>query len=419
MVPANSKILVLVESLDVNDSSGTKGRVALIQSFVKAGYEVDALHYTQKKMPLEGITTISVPETKFSLAYVMSRIQRLLYRLFRINIGNNVDKIYGFSYGFMNDVKSLAKGLNKLDPSAYDMIWALSKGNSYRAHAAVLKSPQWHNKWFAYVHDPYPQQLYPRPFNYVPHGYKKKRMFMRDVTLKAHRMVFPSLLLKEWLQSYYVALEGKSLVIPHQASNQPIKTTNSPAYFDSSQFSLLHAGNLLDLRDPKPIVEAFESFLKKYPKAQENARLLFLGKPSKFSEYLANKSEKITQLYASEDYVPFGEVYTMQQLTSVNIILEAKSETSPFLPGKFTHSVSANSPILLVGPHYSECKRLLGDAYPYSFEFDEIDAITEAIASLYEKWSVQNGKLELNRPDLVQYLSSDALKNTLENDNTL
>ena len=38
MVKEAKKILVVIESLDVNDSSGTKGRVALLNSFIKSGY---------------------------------------------------------------------------------------------------------------------------------------------------------------------------------------------------------------------------------------------------------------------------------------------------------------------------------------------------------------------------------------------
>ena len=60
------KILVLVESLDVNDSSGTKGRVALLQNLALAGCKVIALHYTQKAISLKDIDTVQLkPEKSF------------------------------------------------------------------------------------------------------------------------------------------------------------------------------------------------------------------------------------------------------------------------------------------------------------------------------------------------------------------
>ena len=43
------RILIVIESIDVDDSSGTKGRVALIQSLAKESNEVTVLHFTQKK----------------------------------------------------------------------------------------------------------------------------------------------------------------------------------------------------------------------------------------------------------------------------------------------------------------------------------------------------------------------------------
>ena len=408
------KILVLVESLDVDDSSGTKGRVALLQNFVKAGYKVTALHYTQKDIQLDDIECVAVKERKSSGRFFMSRLQRYLYRWFKINIGDKVDSIWGFSFSWFNDASSMAAVLRKYDPAAYAMLWTFSKGNSYRSHAAVLQVAAWQKKWYAYVHDPYPQQLYPRPYNYVPRGYKKKRYFFREITLKAHRMVFPSLLLKDWMQSYYTAIRDKSLIVPHQIASLFSSERTLPSYFDSAKFNLLHGGNLLDLRDPKPLVDAYAIFLKAYPEAKKDSALFFLGKASAFSDYLKDQQQHIPQLYSSSGYVPFEQVYAMQQRAAVNIILEARSEISPFLPGKFAHCVAADAPIILVGSYYSECKRLLGPEYPLTFDFDAVEAISKAIGELYTKWKMDPQQLKLDRPDLQAYLSEPYLRELLD-----
>ncbi|MFT5647980.1 MAG: glycosyltransferase involved in cell wall biosynthesis [Aureispira sp.] len=407
-------ILVLIESLDINDSSGTKGRLALLQSFVKAGYDVTALHYTQKDIQIPNIQCVKVKERKRNLLFILSRFQRLVYRWFKIDIGKKVDSLFGFSFGFFNDANSLKKAVTNYNQEDFDMIWTLSKGNSYRPHKALLSLPNWHSKWYAYVHDPFPQQLYPRPYNFVPYGFKHKRYFFRDITINAKYIVFPSELLKDWMGSYFVDIEGKSLIIPHQLSGQNGDNTKLPEYFDSNKFNLLHSGNLLDLRDPKPIVEAFAMFLKCNPAAKDNASLLFLGKKSRFTDYLQKKTREVPQIFVSEDYVPFEEVFAMQQQASANIILEAKSEISPFLPGKFAHCVQADALILLVGPFYSESKRLLGKEYPYSFEFDEVGKISLAMAEMYALWIENKEKLKLNRSDLNHYLSPEYLMQVLE-----
>lgn len=408
----NSKaILVLIESLDLDDSSGTKGRVALLNNMVAAGFAVTALHYTQKEVQLEGVSTVSINEPK-ALFYFLSRLQRYFYKWFGINIGNGYEKRTGFSFNWKGAERAFAKALKKHDPKDFKTVWTLGKGTQFRAHHALLSCPDWHSKWYAYVHDPYPQQLYPRPYNFVPLGYKQKRHFFTEVTKKSKIIVFPSLLLKEWMQSYFVEIANKSLIIPHQISKVKIEGNVLPSYFDSEKFTILHGGNLLDLRNPVPVINAYKKFLKACPEAKTDSALLFLGKPGAFKEILKREQKNLPQLYASSDYVPFEQVYQMQQKTTVNIILEAQSEISPFLPGKFAHCVAANKPIFLIGPYYSECKRLLGNDYPYSFEFKEIDKIAQAMAEVYTAWREKKTRC-LDRPDLEQYLSATYLKKVL------
>ncbi|MFZ2282387.1 MAG: UDP-glycosyltransferase [Lutibacter sp.] len=411
---SEKNILVVVDSLDVNDSSGTKGRVAFIKNFKKAGYQVTVLHYSRMEIKLPGISCISVKELNTNLNYFLSRAQRVLYRWFKIDLSKYVDSLLGFSFGFFNDVNSLSKELKKYNPKDFDMLWTFGKGTSFRAHAAVLKNSNWFPLWYAYVHDPYPQHLYPRPYNFVEYGFKKKRYFFRDITVNAHRLVFPSLLLKEWMQSYFLNVEGKSLIIPHQLKTNVSHSNTLPSYFDITKFNILHAGNLLDLRDPKPIVEAYEIFLSLVPQAKNNSVLFFIGNSSIYQNYFLQKMQKIPQLFISDGYVKFEEVFSMQQQTSVNIILEARSEISPFLPGKFPHCVAANKPILVVGPYYSECKRLLGKDYPYTFDFNEIEGITNSFKNLYYTWVEEKDNLILNRPDLYFYLSSDYMRKVLD-----
>lgn len=413
---SQKNILIVIDSINVDGSSGAKVGVALIKNLAEINYKLTVLHFTQKTIDLEGIACKAINERKNNIIYLLSRVHRLLNRWFKIDIGDSVDKLFGFSFGFFNDAKSLEKAIDKYNPDDFNMIWTLSKGNSYRSHKAVLELPQWHDKWYAYVHDPFPQQLYPRPYNYVPYGYKKQRYFFREVTIKAKRIVFPSLMLKEWMQSYYEAIEGKSLIIPHQLTKIEVNQIDLPIYFDKDKFNILHAGNLLDLRNPKPIVEAYDLFLKAYPEAMENSSLIFLGNPSKYDTYLLNQKKSISSLFVSDGYVPFSEVYRMQQETSINLILEAKSEISPFLPGKFPHCVAANKPIVYIGPYYSECRRLLGKDYPYSFDFDDVQRIATGFSELYEKWKVNPDHLLLNRPDLIEYLTIPYLKKTLSND---
>lgn len=410
------KILVICESLDPNTSSGAKGRVALIKSFVKSFDSVTVVHYSHKQIVIEGANCFLAKESKTSFFYLLSRMQRKLYSWFGIDVVGVVDRIFGFSFGFFNDVKSISRSLKKLKEKDFDSIWTLSNGNSYRSHRVILNMTDWHSKWYAYIHDPYPQQLYPRPFNYVPYGFKQKRRFLTKVTVKSKRVVFPSLLLKKWMESYYVEIKDKSLIIPHQLDKQIESKSLFPDYFNDGNFNILHAGNLLDLRDPKPIINAFIQFINKTPVAREKARLIFLGKKSIFSKTLNEFAKQYPQIYASEDYVEFDEVFNMQKNADVNVILEANSEISPFLPGKFPHCVNADKPILAITPYYSETKRLLGVDYPYVVDFDDEFGILNSFDCLFKKWSSNGKTAKLDRADLSYYLSSIYMKEQIVED---
>lgn len=416
MSKAPLKILIITESLDVNANSAAKGRLAFINSFNTAGFSPEVYHYTQKEISIIGVKCTPIYESKFNTMYLFGRLHRLLLRWLKIDIGNITNVFFGFSFGFFNDRNSIYKAIKKVDIEQYSMVWTFSQGSSFRSHAALLKLTKWHHMWYAFVHDPYPHHLYPRPYNFIEYGYKKKRYFFMDITKKAHKIVFPSLHLKEWMESYYNDVKEKSIILPHPLVGTKSNIDNLPDYFDSNKFNILHAGNLLNLRDPFPLVEAYQQFLDMKPEAKNDSALLFIGKKSIFQDYLKRKKENIAQLYVSADYEDFNKVYAMQQHTSINVILEAKSEISPFLPGKFPHCVAANKPILLIGPHYSECKRLLGNDYPYLFDFDDIEKLTKAILDLYEIWKQNSNDLKLNRPDLVHYLSVDYCKEILLNE---
>ena len=195
-------ILIVVDSIDVDDSSGSKANVAFIQNLHVIGHTITVLHYTRKEIHLENISCYSIPEKKWNLLYLLSRAQRLFTRYTKLNINPFIESLFGFSFTFFNDTNSIIKELKKeiFNP---DLVLTLSKGASFRPHYALLKLPELHFKWMAYVHDPYPFHYYPRPYNWVEPGFQKKEDFFRAVSENAAYSAFPSLLLKEWVGSYF------------------------------------------------------------------------------------------------------------------------------------------------------------------------------------------------------------------------
>lgn len=408
------KILVVVESIDIEESSGSKANVALIRNLKKLGLELLIFHYTRKQINIPGVKCIAVKEDRRSLFFFLSRVERYLRIYLNFPVNKQIEKLFGFSFTLFNDRNSIIKELKELHDFHPDLVLTLSQGGRFRPHHALLKLPQYHEKWVAYIHDPYPMHLYPRPYAWVEPGYLQKWKFMKEISRKAAVNVFPSQLLMEWMGSYFEGYKEKGIVIPHQMEKYDFSQTQIPDYFKPEKFNILHAGNLLWGRDPKGLIEGFKKFIATTPGAEEDCRLIFLGGKSHYSNILNDYSNNIFQMGVSQTVVPFEEVNAMQAKSAVNVILEAKSEISPFLPGKFAHCVSANKQILLLGPYYSEAKRLLGSEYKYWSEIDEIDTIANHLGDIYKKWKVDPGDVKLNRPDLENYLSLDYLEKTMK-----
>lgn len=408
------KILVVVDSINIEDSSGSKANVAFIHNLHDAGFEVLVYHYTRKDIQLKNINTYNIPEIKFSFSYFLSRFQRVINRNFKVNINPFFEKRLGFSFTFFNDTESIAEAIKKKSFQP-DLILTLSKGASFRPHHALLKLPQLHDKWMAYVHDPFPFHYYPRPYNWIEPGYAKKEVFFRKVSEKAKFSAFPSLLLKGWMSSYFANFEKTGIIIPHQNAQYEIQNMNFPSYFDPSKFNLLHAGNLMKERSPEGLIKGFKLFLAKNPNARSNSRLILLGSAFDHTKMLEKYQTDIPELFVHNGNKPFDEVILIQKNASVNVILESKSEISPFLPAKFPHCVDANKMILSLAPYYSEIKRLLGEDYLFWSETDNEEKIAFLIEELYKLWIENPDKLLLNRSDLSHYLSVSYLKEVIGN----
>lgn len=407
----------MAESINVEDSSGSKANVALIRNLQLAGYKIKVYHYTRKEIELEGIECINIPEKRWTLLFFLSRAERYIRNLFKIRLHAFIERFFGFSFTLLNDRNSIVRALKKIPNFEPDLVVTLSKGGSFRPHHALLELPDFHSKWIAYIHDPYPMHWYPPPYPWYEPGYRQKEDFMKQVADDCFRAAFPSQLLLEWMGDKYEPFRKKGIVIPHQINTTEITPVNTSALeLDPLKFNIIHAGNLLRGREPYGLLKGFDLFLQNNPKAREFAALVFIGGHNYYSEHLINFEIKTKQFKWSRKKLDFDSVQYLQHQASVNVILEAKSEISPFLPGKFPHCITANKPILLLGPPKSESRRLLGQDYAYWAEIDDAQKICLLLEELFNKWEDSQEDLILDRQDLEDYLSISHLSNVLNSD---
>ena len=403
-------ILVVVDSINQEDSSGSKCNVALIINLVKAGYTVKVYHHSRKNIAIDGAQCVKINVDKWNWVYIIGGFLRFLTRKFNLVTTPFIEKKIGFSPAFLSDVHDFKKAL-KEDTFNPDLVITLSKAASFRPHKALLGIKKWHHKWLAYVHDPFPFHFYPKPYNFIVPSYKHKEQFLFDIANKAAFSGFPSLLLKEWMGKFAPNFLKTGVVIPHQLVEMGNKNTQLPDFFHPNKFSLLHAGSLLGERNPVGLIEGFFKFLEANPEAKTTSQLIMIGGTSEnHLEVFEKYKNSGANLIAISKNLPFDTVYQLQYAVSVNIILEAKSDISPFLPGKFPHCVAANKKMLILGPANSETRRLLGNDYEYWSEIDTIDSISKLIEKLYFEWQTNPNEMVLNKPELLDYLGVKNLK---------
>lgn len=406
-------ILILTDSLDVNSSSGAKTNSAIINNLVSCGFYVFVLHNTNKKNINFNCDNARIVINKWEPLYLLGGITRFLFRRTGINTNKWFEPLFGFSLEFFSTTKAYTQALNKYHEK-YDLVITLSIAASFRPHYGVLKCEAVHCKWLAYIHDPYPFHFYPRPYNWVQPGFKQKEEFFHNLSQKAKWFGFPSSLLMDWMGTYFPDMKNKGLLIPHQISECDIPVFNTSLYWNPKEFNLLHAGSLMKQRPADGLILGFLRFLEKKPEAIKYSRLHLIGPADYHAKKLNDYSVKIPQIKLNLDGVSYNVAYWLQREASVNIILESKSEISPFLPGKFPHCIDANKPVLLLSPYYSESRHLLGSDYPYWCENDDIEKISICIELLYLNW-INNINDEINRPDLLEYMGAEQLQKTINN----
>ncbi|MGO4913017.1 hypothetical protein [Leeuwenhoekiella sp. W20_SRS_FM14] len=406
------KILILAETIDIDTSSAGKANFAMITSLVAENVTLKVYHYSHNDVQIPGEETILIQENRKDFYYWLSRGQRVLQRISTLNFSKKLERIFGFSFTFKNDVNSIVAALIRERPAAYDLIITLSKGSSYRTHAALLKLPQWHSKWLAYIHDPYPFNWYPKPYNWKEAGSLQKEFFFKEVANSATWLGYPSEHLRVWMGQFDLNFNEKGVLLPHQITHRILRKT-LPDFFNSNDFNVLHAGNLLEQRNPFYLIKAWGLFLEARPNARNCSHLLLIG-PGNFHEpKLSELCSMEETIYRYSGFMDYDVVLELERQSNVNIVLEAEADISPFLPAKFPNLIMTDRPLLHLGPKKSEVRRLLGSNYSYVAELHDIQTMANQLILLFDRWISGELHIQSYSADLKYYLSSAYLKETL------
>ena len=411
MSQINAKLLILVDSLNVNTSSGARVNMALIKNLNEL-FELTVIHNSDSLEEVDNISFIKVIQNRVSLAFILSRSIRLLRRHLGLNLSPMFENIFGFSFTFFSISKRFLESLRSINTSQYDLVITLSQGESFVPHFAMLKYRSLHHVWLAYIHDPFPAEFYPKSYSFKGSGSRQKIEFMREIMNVAKYLGFPGKNLADWMQNKYRISSNQVLIIPHQINIEAIEREKItlPGFFNLDDFNILHAGNLLKQRNPSALIEAFELFLAQNPNARAHSNLYFIGHVSEYFDELVKGMDSVNIHFMAQ--LNYDIVQELQRKSSVNVILESNDEISPFLPGKITDCVNSGRPILALSPKNSEIRNLLGNDYPFQSAADDINVILRQINQLYKLW-VTNG-LTQNYNQLKTYLGIENLNKTMK-----
>ena len=405
-----SRILIIVDSLDENTTSGARANAAMVRNMASA-FNLEVIHSSNKELTISDLTLIAVKEHRYNWRFILSRSVRLIRRHLKIELSRSFENIIGFSFTFLNLAFSFEKKINQIALDQYKLVITLSEGESFLPHYVFIKYPKHHLKWLAYIHDPYPMACYPKSYAFEGPGTAQKRDFMQAVFHSARFIGFPSLLLSEWMKKYYSIENQKIRIIPHQLgyNSKQNSYNKSSTLFDKTDFNILFAGNLLGQRNPIGLIQAVNQLVKDHPELQNKIKLYLIGpvSPTHRSQFNSLDLTHVVMLKS----MSFIDAINHQNRAAVNVILESEDESSPFLPGKFPHCIAADKPILLLGPEISEARRLLGKDYPYFAQPNDFESIVICLEQLLQDWLLK--KPFKYEDKLYDYLSAPELNETI------
>ncbi len=405
------KILLLVESLAVNRTSSGIVSSNFINA-ISGENDIFCLHNETDFTTFPWLKNVKVKSIKQSEKTQFEKILSMFPKIRALPT-----YLLGYSLLFNRLVNDWKKEIiRELAINKYDLVVVLGTGSSFAPHFAMAEMDS-NVRWVANIHDPYPMNHYPKPYQKDDTIFYKQQVKRIDRVFKqANWVTFPSKYLLGFMSQYHPQLKNKSFVLPHLESffaNLPEVPEDKKVSLQEGKFNLLHAGSLLGPRDPRYLIKAFMRFIDEDIERKEKSVLNIIGKVSKEhtgfeKEYEAVK-DNINILITRVSYKHSLELLKQADIL---IILEAIAKESPFMPGKLADYITANKPILALTPKYSETSRLLGEFYPYTTQTDNEEEIYMILVNLWEEW--KSGNLNnLDRDDLREYISSENINKIL------
>lgn len=300
--------------------------------------------------------------------------------------------INGLNFKARSVVKKWAEEIiNIIESDDFDLVVTLGSGLSFTPAYAMHKvNKNLYGKYLMFVHDPFPSNQYPPPYQKKSTFlYKKQAQLFGKALLKADMISFPSLRLLEWMDKFYPNINKKSIIQPHLGLTQNELKNILPAQKKrqlpklSNGINIVHTGTLLGPRNPLYLIKALKLLFNREPKAKDLFHLHIIGKMTKEWD-----EEDLTadNVHINTHRYTYLESLEIQKKADVLLLLEAVSKVSPFMPGKLADYLVAKKPILALSPTKSETSRILGKDYSLLVQNGNVEGIYNKLLIIYKSY---------------------------------
>ena len=289
------KILVIAESLRINETSS--GIVS--STFLKALSEnkrndIICLYHKVFEYNITWLDAVKFIEIEKEV-YKSNKIIDVVPKLRGL-----LTNIVGIHNKTNHEIKRWKNSINKvLSTNKIDLIVTLGSGAEFHPNYAMLKVKT-KITWLANFHDPYPFSVYPKPYKKKrTHLLKRQEVFTKRMICKANYVSFPSLYLKDLMQSTYGFSNDKSIILPHVGlalTKLPTKSIDDKISLSEGKFNLLHAGTLLGPRKVDALFNAFVKFINSDKEKKKFARLNVLGNVAKDNLEIISKHQLLKNI---------------------------------------------------------------------------------------------------------------------------
>lgn len=380
-------ILVIAESLRINTTSSGIVSSTHIKLLQEAGYQVDVLTENNFDYQVNWLPE-NVNVHKFNIKYSPLNILDKIYKV-------KAYHAYIFDHNKTNtDVISSYKEqiFKLLDKKNYDYIYLLGTGSSFLPYF-VFPSKKINIPYIVNIHDPFPMHLYPEPYKKkATFLYKKLAKNFNKVLEGAHKITLPSQYLLDDLAKTFPVLKQKALVIPHigtELKNLTSSALDNKVTLNPNKVNIIHAGNLLGPRNPKYLIQAINELNSENIDFENEVLFTFFGNFSKEHEQVIKQTNS-KNIEFNQTRVSYKKSKELMLQADANLVIEAISNFSPFLPGKVSDIVFAGKPIIALTPSISEVNRVLGNNYSYTTKLDDIENIKKVLLQFYTDFKNKN-----------------------------